>query len=367
MLLRRSVYTAIFLVILFGLLFGARIWQFKSMASNRIKPPAPTVAIESVKILMQRPRLRATGSLVAAHDIGVTTEVGGIIRKILFKSGDKVTAGLVLVKLADGVDQAALIAKKAAAKLAAIQYKRSTELLPKRLVSKSSHDEVRASLDAARAEVAQQQAIINRKTIIAPFTGYLGIRNVNLGQYLKPGDRVVSLQTLDPIYIDYSLPERYFSKIRKGLDVVASLSAFPGQLFKGKINALQPGIDTGTRTIKIRAIFQNVNGHLRPGMFAEVFTLVGQAVKSLTIPRVAVSFNTYGNYVYVISKNKQGKLIALRKKVTIGRAVRGRVVILKGIKPDDKIVVAGYLKLRNGLPVSINNSVKLNHSKVTSE
>ncbi|VAW80485.1 Probable Co/Zn/Cd efflux system membrane fusion protein [hydrothermal vent metagenome] len=367
MLLRRSIYTAIFIIVLFGLLFGTRFWQFKSMAASRIKPPPPTVSVETVQTVRQTPKLTSVGTVVATHDIGVTTEVGGIIRRILFKSGDKVTAGMILVKLDDRVDQAALLAKKSAAKLAEIQYKRSVELLSKRLVSNSSHDEVRASFEAARAEVTQQLAIINQRTITAPFTGFLGIRNVNLGQYLKPGDKVVTLQTLNPIYIDYSLPERYFSKIKSGLQVIALLDAFPGQKFVGKINAIQPGIDSGSRTIKVRAIFNNKEDKLRPGMFAEIITLVGKEIKILTIPRAAVSFNTYGNYVFILSKNKQGKLIALRKQVTLGRTTRGRVTILKGINLNDQVVVAGYLKLRNKLPVSVNNTVKLKHSEISSE
>ena len=362
MLIRRLIYTAIFIVLLFGVLFGSRILQFKNMAANRIKPPPPTVSIEAVKILLQHPRLRAVGSMVATHDIGVTTEAAGIIRKILFKSGDRVSAEMILVKLDDRVDQAALNAKKAAARLAEVQYKRSTELLPKRLVSKSSHDEVLASLEAARAEVAQQLAVINRKTIVAPFSGLLGIREVNLGQYLKPGDRVVTLQALDPIYIDYSLPERYFSKLKLGLSVVANLDAFPGKKFTGKINAIQPGIDTGTRTIKVRAVFSNSTHNLRPGMFAEVHTTIGKPYEAITVPRTAVSFNTYGDYVFVVGKNKKGKVVAMRRQVTVGSTLNGRVTILKGIKPDDKVVVAGYLKLRNGLPISINNKIKLNHS-----
>ncbi len=367
MLLRRSIYTAIFIIVLFGLLFGARFWQFKSMASSRINPPPPTVSIETVKTIRQRPQLTAVGSVVATHDIGVTTEVGGIIRHILFKSGDKVAAGRVLVKLDDRVDQAALLAKKSAAKLAEIQYKRSAKLLPKRLVSKSSHDEVRASFEAARAVVTQQLAIINQRTITAPFTGFLGIRNVNLGQYLKPGDKVVTLQTLNPIYIDYSLPERYFSKLKSGLRVIALLDAFPGRKFIGKINAIQPGINSSSRTIKVRAIFNNKEGRLRPGMFAETLTLIGKEINILTIPRAAVSFNTYGNYVFILRKNKQGKLIALKKQVTLGRVAQGRVTVLKGIKLNDQVVVAGYLKLRNKLPVSVNNTVKLKHSEIISE
>lgn len=367
MLLRRSIYTATFIIVLFGLLFGTRFWQLKSLAASRIKPPPPTVSVEKVLAVMQRPQLTAVGSVVATHDIGVTTEVGGIIRHILFKSGDKVAAGMILVKLDDRVDQAALLAKKSAAKLAEIQYKRSVKLLPKRLVSKSSHDEVRASFEAARAEVTQQLAIINQRTITAPFTGSLGIRNVNLGQYLKPGDKIVTLQTLNPIYIDYSLPERYFSKIKSGLQVIVLLDAFPGRKFVGKIYAIQPGIDSGSRTIKVRAIFNNKKGDLRPGMFAETLTLIGKEIKILTIPRVAVSFNTYGNYVFILRKNKQGTLIAVRKQVTLGRSARGRVTVLKGIKLNDQIVVAGYLKLRNKSTVTVNNSVKLKHAEIISE
>ncbi len=353
------------------MLFASSITPINAMqyrAPPTIKPPPPSVLVENVRQERWQPVLRSVGTLTPTQGVGVTTETAGIVKEILFNSGDKVEAGKVLVRLDDRVDQAALASKKAVARLAEVQLQRSAELLPKKMVAKSTYDEAKATYDAAQADVAQYLAIINRKVIEAPFAGFLGLREVNLGQYLKPGDRVASLQALDPIFLDYSLPERHYAQLQKNQVIKAHLDAFPGKSFTGRIESIEPGIDVTTRMVKIRAVLANSEGLLRPGGFAEVLTNIGSEKNVLIVPRTAISFNTYGDFIFVVEQDDKEKTIkAIRRQVTIGEVRGGWVEVTKGLKLNERIVSAGVLKLKHGVSVRIDTSVKLNHSVIQTQ
>jgi membrane fusion protein (multidrug efflux system) len=328
--------------------------------------PPSVIAATTVSEAQWTPELDSVGSLVANNGIDVSTEVSGIVSKIVFNSGQHVEQGQELIRLDDAVDVAALEALRAESRLMKVKFNRASGLLKKRVLSQSEYDEAKASYDAAKARVKEQEAIINRKVIRAPFSGLLGIRQVDLGQYIKDGGPIVSLQAVDPIYVDYNLPERYLTRIKPGQEVNIKLDALPGQTFSGKVTAVNSGVDTGTRTLKIRAELKNPDGVLRPGMFAEVKTIVGAPETVLTLPRTAISFNTYGSFVFVINKNAGGLPTVKRTPVQTSESRNGRVKI-SGLSADTEVVRTGLVKLRDGMPVKIDNHIKLDDKEIDGE
>lgn len=350
-------------VLLVALILTVVFWG-KNRPAGRGKgfPPAVIAATEVTQESWQ-PSLSSVGSLIAINGINVSTEVSGIVSEIVFKSGQPVEQGQVLMKLDASVDNAALDALRAERRLTEVQFNSAKGLLKKTYSSKSAFDEAKARFDAAQARVKQQEEVVKRKIIRAPFSGLAGIRQVDLGQYFQAGSPIVSLQALDPIYIDYTLPERYISRIKTGQAVKVKLDAVPGQVFNGEVSALNSGVDVGTRTLKIRATLSNPNAILRPGMFAEVETITADALPVLTVPRTAVSFNTYGNFVYVINKNDKGALTVKRTAVETGDSRHGRVEV-KNLKQGMQVVRAGLVKLRDNMAVKIDNHIDLNDAEI---
>ncbi|TNF34150.1 MAG: efflux RND transporter periplasmic adaptor subunit [Gammaproteobacteria bacterium] len=328
--------------------------------------PPTVIAATDITQENWQPSLQSVGSLVAINGINVSTEVSGIVSDIVFTSGQPVNKGDVLIRLDDSVDEAALEALRAESKLAEVQFSRAKDLLKQRVTSKSEYDEAQAKYDAARARVKQQEAVIKRKVIRAPFSGLAGIRAVNLGQFIEAGNPIVGLQALDPIYVDYTLPERYLTRVQPGQKVNVKLDAIPDRVFSGEVTAVDSGIDTGTRTLKVRATLANADNLLRPGMFAEVETITGEAQTVMTLPRTAISFNTYGNFVFVINKNEQGMMMVKRTPIETGDVREGRVQV-KGLSAGTQVVRTGLVKLRDGMPVNIDNQVQLNDAEIKGE
>ncbi|MGD8926480.1 MAG: efflux RND transporter periplasmic adaptor subunit [Thioalkalispiraceae bacterium] len=362
---KRSVQITAIVSIAVILAAGLGYWHFSSQAPARRSIPPAVIASTEIKQEKWQPSLQSVGSLVATNGINVSTEVNGIVSEIVFTSGKPVEQGQVLIRLDKSVDQAALDALRAEQKLARIRYNRARDLFKKQVMSKSEFDQAQAGYEAAQARVKQQEAIINRKEIRAPFKGLAGIRQVDLGQFIETGDPIVSLQALDPIFVDYTLPERYLTSIQPGQVVKVQLDALPGKLFTGEVTALNPGVDTGTRTMKVRATLPNPDNMMRPGMFAEIETHTGEPEPVLTLPRTAISFNTYGNFVFVINKNDKGMRVK-RTAIETGESRQGRVVI-KGLAAGTQVVRAGLVKLRDGMPVKIDNQVKLDDAEIKSE
>ena len=351
----------LFLVLLFlaavlGGIFGWKQIQQQQQAALQGPPPPPVVASARVEAETWGPSLEAVGSLVAIQGIDVANEVPGLVREIKFDSGLAVKAGEVLVQIDDAVDQADLLGLLAQRDLAQIKVKRLQSLLKDRSTSQSDYDEAKAQLDGAEAAVTAKRATIAKKRIVAPFAGRLGIRKVDLGDYLPAGSPIVPLNTLDPVYVDYMLPERELTKVSVGQAVVATVAAYPGREFKGSISALDSGVDVKTRNLKIRATLPNADGALRPGMFAEVATLLPAREGVLTLPRTAITFAPYGSSVFLIEE-KDGKPQVQRRPVTTGGAQGGRVEIVTGLAAEDQVVAVGQVKLRNGQEVKIDNSV----------
>jgi len=333
-------------------------------AAGKGFPPA-VIASTEVKQENWQPSLLSVGSVVATNGISVSSEVNGIVSAIAFNSGQPVEKGQELIKLDAAVDLAALEALRAEQRLAEIKFNRAKELLQKNVNTKSDYEQAEATFDAARARVKQQEEIIKRKVIRAPFAGLAGIRQVDLGQYFQAGSPIVSLQALDPIYVDYTLPERFISRVKTGQVVNVKFDALPSQVFKGEISAINAGIDTGTRTLKIRATLKNPDKLLRPGMFAEIETITDDAQAVLTLPRTAISFNTYGKYVFLINKDDTGATTVKRMAVETGDTRSGRVEV-KNLKEGQEVVRAGLVKLRDSMPVKIDNQIELNDSEIQS-
>ena len=356
---KRMLIVLLALGLVLGAMFGWKYYVGQQMALFASMPPPPaSVAAAEVQSESWQPYLTAVGSLVASQGISVTTEVAGKVSEILFESGQRVEAGTLLLQLDESVDRAELTGIVAERRLAEQQYNRRKDLLESNTISRSDVDEARQRLDNATAQLAAKQAIIAKKRITAPFSGWLGIRQVDLGEYLQPGAAIVPLEALDPVYVDFSLPERHLDQISIGQTVEVSVQAFPGEHFTGRISAMNPGIDPGTRSLRLRATLENPQTRLRPGMFAEVRAVLPQRSAVLTLPQTAISYNPYGDSVFVIQPGETGSSVQ-RRQVETGTVRDSRVEIVQGLQIGEQVVIAGQVKLRNGQAVVVDNSIPL--------
>ncbi|RME35866.1 MAG: efflux RND transporter periplasmic adaptor subunit [Gammaproteobacteria bacterium] len=367
-MIRRLVIVILVLGLGFGAIATVKYRQMQQMQEQMARPRPPvTVASATVTEERWRPALHAAGSLVAVQSVEVSTEIGGVVRSLHFRSGETVKRGSLIAQLDDEVDRAALRGLVAEQRLADIQLRRALELLPRKAISQSDLDTARARYDAARARVEEQRARIARKRIVAPFDGVLGIRKVDVGAYLSAGDGIVTLTTIDPIHVDYELPERDLPALAAGLEVRIRVGAWPGEEFTGRVTVIAPGLRQGTRTVRVRATLPNPDGRLRPGMFAAVTTLQPEAEAVLTVPRTAISYNTYGDFVFVIEGDTPDSLTVRRQLVEPGEVRDGRVAIRKGLEAGQRVVRAGLIKLRNGQPVRVDDSVELDDATLDTE
>jgi membrane fusion protein (multidrug efflux system) len=356
---KRIILVTLFLTLLFGGIFGWKHYAGQQKAKSMSTPPPPTVVSSTrVQVEVWQPALKAVGTLVASKGINVANEVVGIVKSVEFESGQSVNEGDVLLTLNDDVDRADLAALTAAEKLANLNFKRLNKLIHEKTVSQSTLDEARAELDSTSALLNAKRASIRKKTIRAAFAGRLGIRQADIGQYLAAGTQIVNLQSLSPIYVDYSLPERYLDKLSPGQAVVVQVSAYPDHTFKGEISAISPRIATDSRSVRIRATFANQEQLLRPGMFADVATQLPIQNNVLTLPQRVVSYNPYGNAVFLLV-DKDGQLTAESRQVQTGDVHNGRLEIISGLVEGDTVAADGLNKLRNGQAVTIDNSVDL--------
>ncbi len=358
-MIKRLTVVILFLGLVLSALFGYRFHQIREMAARMSAPrPPATVASATVTPADWQPFLNSVGSVVADSQVFVSNEIAGIVIRINFGSGDTVKVGRVLVQLDDSVDRAELEGLIAARTLARLEFARNAKLLRDRSVSRSEYDRAQAALEQATAQVEAKQALIRKKAIKAPFTGRLGIRQVNLGEYLEQGSQIVSLQALIPIHVDYTVPERELARLHKGQTAAVSVQAYPQTWFTGKVVAIDPRIDRRTRNIRIRATFPNTDHRLHPGMFAEVHTLLPVRRGVLTLPRTAISYAPYGESVFLIEEH-DGALTVHRRQIHTGAVREGRVEVVEGLKAGDRVVNGGQVKLRNGEAVKIDNSISL--------
>lgn len=362
---KRMIIMLVAVGVVFGGIFGFKAYKGymigKFMASR--SAPAQTVSTTTAGYQEWQPKLEAVGSLRAERGADLSPEVPGIVSAIHFKQGDEVKAGMLLLELDAASDVAKLQSLKAAADLAATTYARDKAQFQVKAVSQQTLDADAANLKQAQANVAEQQALVDKKFIRAPFSGRLGIRAVDLGQYLTAGAPIVTLQSLDPIYLDFHLPQQSLASIKVGQEVTAKTDAYPGQTFTGKVEVIEPQVDVSTRNVKVRAKLDNPEHRLLPGMYATVDVIAGAPVRHITLPQTTVTYNPYGNLVYLIEKKGAGldgksQFVAKEVFVTTGETRGDQVAILKGVKEGDTVVTSGQIKLRNGSSVVINNSIQ---------
>lgn len=369
---KRMIVVIVALVLVFGGIFGYKAfvnYKIEQFLSHR-KPPPVTVSTYTVQRETWTPLIHTTGSLRAVRGVALTSAVGGIVTEITFESGQKVEQGDLLVALNTEVEQAQLKGQKAKLKLAKLTLQRKRSLREKGLGSAAALDKALARYQQAKAAIAATRAVIDKKRIEAPFTGVIGLREVDPGEFLAPGTAVATLQDLKPIYLDFELPQGAVPKVSQGQTVTFKLDAYPEQTFKGKITAINPVVSESTRSFRVRATLQNPQGRLRPGMFGKVKVVLNSSRELITVPSVAIAYNPYGDFVYVVKpkeavdKNKKTKkkngngqtLIAVMRNVDVGDTRGDQVQIVDGLNVGERIVMVGHHKLRPGARIVINNS-----------
>ncbi|TFW15657.1 efflux RND transporter periplasmic adaptor subunit [Duganella callida] len=356
-------------ILLIAVLAFGKFLQIKKLIASAPKPSAQVVTAAKVASAEWQPQLTSVGTLTPVRGVDVTTEIAGLVREIRFKSGDEVKKGEVLFELNADSDIAQLRALQANADLANTTLKRDKLQLQAQAISQAQVDADEADLKARQALAAQQKALVDKKTIRAPFSGKLGITAVNPGQYLNPGDKLVTLQTIDTVYVDFFVPQKNLANLSLGQKLNLTADAYPGLAFPAKVTSINPKIDPATRNVQVQATVPNAKRQLLPGMFANVSLDQGELKKYLTLPQTAITYNPYGSTVFVLApppadakdvmKDDKGQPYAVAQQVfvTTGPTRGDQVAILSGLKEGQVVVTSGQLKLKNGTPAVIDNKV----------
>jgi membrane fusion protein, multidrug efflux system len=366
---KRMVIMLIAAVVVFGGIFGFQAFKaamIKKFMTSMSAPPQ-TVSAAKAGYSQWQPNIEAVGSLRAVKGADLSLEVSGVVDSISFNSGDDVTQGALLLKLRADDDAAKLVSLQATAELSELTNQRDLKQFKIQAVSQATLDTDAANLKNAKAQVAEQQAVLDKKTLRAPFAGHLGIRAVDLGQYLSAGTTIVTLQALDPIFVDFFVPQQSVDQVRIGQVVTVKIDAYKDAAFSGEISALNPKVDASSRNVQVRATLKNPDHKLLPGMYATIDIATGAPRNYITLPQTAITYNPYGDTVYVVDgKNApagksepagKAQLVARQTFVTTGATRGDQVAVLKGVQEGDMIVTAGQIKLHNGSPVLIDNSI----------
>jgi multidrug efflux system membrane fusion protein len=358
---RWFIIVGLLLAVLVGGLVGFNAFRTKMItqffANN--KPPPASVSIADVTTEVIPNLLTAVGDLAAVHQVNVTTDVSGRITDIMFTAGSTVTAGSPLVQLFDGPEQGDLASFKAQATVAQLSLDRAKQLAARQFGPQSTVDSAQAAYDQANAGIAKTQAIISQKLVRAPFDGELGVRHVEVGQFLTAGTQIVSLTDLSVLYANFTVTEKGSAQLKVGQTVRILVDAYPGRPFEGKITAIEPQISTDTRNIRVQATIANPDHILKPGMFATTTVVLPDRPAVVTVPETAVDYTLYGDSVFLITEKKDddGKtsLTAVRTFVRTGNRINGRAEIVSGLKAGDRVVAVGQLKLQSGAAVAISS------------
>ena len=367
---RRMIIMLCGVFLLLGLIFAFnqfKTFMIKHFISGMGLPPA-TVSTKVIAAEPWQPKLTSVGNIRAFRGVDLSTEIGGLVLTVPIKSGIDVKEGDLLIKLNDASDVAQLNSLRAMADLAKVINERDKQQLAIQAISKNVFDTSTADAKSKQAQVEAQIALVAKKNLKAPFSGRVGIVSINPGQFVNPGDKLLTLQTLDPIFVDFNLPQSNAEQIQVGQEIVVTTDAFKDASFTGKITAVSPKVDANTRNIQVEAQIANPDKKVLPGMFANVNIKLGDEVKLLTLPQTAVTYNPYGSTVFIAKptgkKDKQGNpaLEAQQVFVTTGAARGDQVSILKGLDEGATVVTSGQLKIKNGTPLIINNKVQPSNS-----
>jgi membrane fusion protein, multidrug efflux system len=357
---RWFIIVGLLLAVLVGALVGFNAFRNKMItqffANN--KPPPVSVSVAEAKIEVIPNLLTAVGDLAAVHQVNVTSDVSGRITDIMFTAGSTVKAGSPLVQLFDGPEQGDLASFKALATGAQLSLDRAKQLAARQFGPQSTVDAAQATYDQANAGIAKTEALISQKLVRAPFDGELGVRHVEVGQFLTAGTQIVSLTDLSELYANFTVTEKGSAQLKVGQTVRVAVDAYPGRTFEGKITAIEPQISTDTRNIRVQATIANPDHILKPGMFATTTVVLPDKPAVVTVPETAVDYTLYGDSVFLITEKKEvdGKtsLSAVRTFIRTGNRITGRAEILSGLKPGDRVVAVGQLKLQSGAAVAIS-------------
>jgi multidrug efflux system membrane fusion protein len=359
-MVRWFIIVGLSLAVLVGGLVGFNAFRARMItqffATN--KPPPATVTVVDAKSEVIPNLLTAVGDLAAVHQVNVTSDVGGRITDIMFTAGSTVKAGSPLVQLFDGPEQGDLASFKAQATVAQLALERAKQLAARQFGPQTTVEQSQAAYDQANAGIAKTQAIISQKLVRAPFDGELGVRHVEVGQFLTAGTQIVSLTDLSELYANFTVTEKDSANLKVGQTVRVVVDAYPGRTFEGTITAIEPQISTDTRNIRVQATIINPDHILKPGMFTTTTVVLPDKPAVVTVPETAVDYTLYGDSVFLIAEKKEddGKtsLTAVRTFVRAGSRVDGRAEILSGLKPGDRVVAVGQLKLQSGAAVAIS-------------
>lgn len=353
-MIRKLLLGIVIVLVIAAPLATIKVLQIKALIAAPMPTESETIATAVARAESWPDSLSAVGSVSAAQGVVVAPEIAGTVREIAFESGATVQAGDLLVRLDTSSEEAQLRAAEAQADLAKINAERTRKLHEDKTVSQSEVDQADATLKQAVANADNIRATIQKKTIRAPFAGKLGIRLVNLGEQLEVGKGIVSLQALAPMFVDFSLPQQEFAQLQTGLKVSALSDSYPSNQFVGQISAISPDLDAATRSVRVRAQFDNPGGLLRAGMFARVTVELAQAKQVLVIPATAILSAPFGDSVFLVTGGTN--LVAQQAFVRTGRSRGDFISVESGLKAGDKVATAGIFKLRNGLNVKENNA-----------
>jgi membrane fusion protein, multidrug efflux system len=357
---RWFIIVGVLLALLVGGLVGFNAFRTKMItqffANN--KPPPATVTVAEAKSEVIPNLLTAVGDLAAVHQVNVTSDVSGRITEILFTAGTEVKAGSPLIQLFDAPEQADLASFKAQATVAQLSLDRAKQLASRQFGPQATVDSTQAAFDQANAGIARTQAVISQKLVRAPFDGELGVRRVEVGQFLTAGTQIVTLTDLSMLYLNFTVTEKDSGNLKVGQTVRILVDAYPGRTFEGKITTIEPQIAAETRNIRVQATIENPDKILKPGMFATTTVVLPDKPPVVTVSETAVDYTLYGDSVYLITDKKEddGKtsLTAVRTFVRTGNRIEGRAEILSGLKAGDRVVAVGQLKLQSGAAVAIS-------------
>lgn len=350
------------IVVLLVVIVGIKKLQINKMESMPMMMPPTTVSSVPVKEMDWAPILPSVGTISAVQGATVSAELAGTVAEIKFTNGGLAKKDDILVRLDASSEEAQLRSAEADLALARADLERARDLAARNVVSKAELDSAESKFKQKEGTVSNMQSMISKKEVRAPFDGQLGIRLVNVGQMVTAGQQVVSLQALEPLYVDFALPQQYLSKLSEGLDVHVQTDVMPGQEFVGKLTALNSSVDPVTRNVMLQATLDNRDHSLRPGMFARVEVVLPQKHKTLVVPGTAISYAPYGDSVFVIEKKKddatgQESQTLRQAFVRVGEGRGDYVSINQGLEPGQTVVSTGVFKLRNGMPVVINNDL----------
>lgn len=349
----------IWLLVALGL-GGIKAWQIRAMIAQARSQPLPVEYVSVFTVRQEHwPRwLSAVGTVQPVRGIRVATELPGVIREVAFEGGEEVESGRLLVRLDTSAEEADLREAEARVELARLNRERVRALRETQTVSQAELDEAEATWKQAQARVDAIRAAVDKKTIRAPFAGVLGVRDVHPGQFLQAGQPIVSLQTLDPVYLEFSLPQQVVGQVRTGLVVEVRTDAYPDRVFRGHIMAMDPDLQTSTRSLRLQALLSNPDRALRPGMYARVTVVLPEQDRVVMIPSTAVLSAPYGDSVFVVEPGAHGgsgALVARQQFVKLGQRRGDFVSVTAGLEPGQQVVSAGVFRLRNGMPVAVTD------------